>query len=354
MAGPGSVLVNSVNNNSLGTVAQMPANFPTGGLAVQTLNAGNRIGTSQPAPSNSGSPKPATGQIIGGLVYNAFNPLTDNPQNLQNAMSVDRTLVAAVGNNAYVNSVTGGILQNNPLSSYIFVTGQKALDFGYETSAATPAADKKPFAGAIVKIIGIPSETQVVLNGFNTNLNKEKDKQQKDEESWLGAFIPSLGNNAKPSKNTPTQPTGVKNASTTENGIQVQNNTLPNFSPTMLEPNLIASGRTDSEGNFAIDFTHPDYLGGKRFSQVKVVISKGVLEQTKTIPIAQLENPDVDLGEIICLAQTYRYSPKVELPSIDGAANDNKKVVVKIYREEADAVAYPFLNEDGNLSPEKS
>ncbi|RWU03637.1 carboxypeptidase-like regulatory domain-containing protein [Pedobacter chitinilyticus] len=353
VAGPGSVLVNSVNNNSLGTVAQMPANFPTGGLAVQTLNAGNRIGTSQPAPSNSGSPKPATGQIIGGLVYNAFNPLTDNPQNLQNAMSVDRTLVAAVGNNAYVNSVTGGILQNNPLSSYIFVTGQKALDFGYETSAATPAADKKPFAGAIVKIIGIPSETQVVLNGFNTNLNKEKDKQQKDEESWLGAFIPSLGNNAKPSKNTPTQPTGVKNASTTENGIQVQNNTLPNFSPTMLEPNLIASGRTDSEGNFAIDFTHPDYLGGKRFSQVKVVISKGVLEQTKTIPIAQLENPDVDLGEIICLAQTYRYSPKVELPSIDGAANDNKKVVVKIYREEADAVAYPFLNEDGNLSPEK-
>ncbi|WP_343531396.1 carboxypeptidase-like regulatory domain-containing protein [Pedobacter sp.] len=357
VAGAGSILANSVNNNSFGTVAQMPASFPTGGLAVQTLNiGGNSPGTGQPAPSSSGSNRPATGQVIGGLVYNAFNPLTDNPQNLQNAMSIDRTLVAAVGSNAYVNSVTGGMLQNNPLSSYIFVTGQKALDFGYEVSMSTPA-DKKPFAGATVKIIGVPSEVQMTLNGFNTNLNKEKDKQEKDEVAWLGAFTPSSGNNVKPSKATSTQPTtpstGVKGTNATGNAIQVQNNTLPNFSPTTLEPNLIASGRTDSEGNFAIDFTHPDYLGGKRFSQVKVVISKGVLEQTKIIPIAQLENPDVDLGEIICLAQTYRYSPKVELPNIDGTANDNKKVVVKIYREEADAVAYPFLDEDGNLSPEK-
>ena len=367
---------------NVGNVLQMPAAYPTGGLGTINLNSG----VTPAGAGNTNRPTSASGQVrtetVGGLVYAAFNPLTDNPNNVRNAMQTDRTLAATVANNGYVSSVVvpPNLGNSPPLSSYISVTGHQKLDFGYDGSLSTPASTKHPLAGATVKIIGVPSDMPVITNPFNNSVNKEKEKQQQEENNKFGIFSPNAQkNNDIPSK-------GAKPAATNSNTIAANNNnnkggkpssnsssasvsnnispsgnagknnntnTFANLNFQLSEPNLIASGKTDADGHFDVNFLDPEYAGGKRFKELKIVVSKGGLEQTKIVSISVLNNPDIDLGELICIANTFRFTPIIELPEIHGTANDNKKVVVKIYREEADAMAYPPLNYDGNLSPDK-
>lgn len=356
--------------NNVGAVVQMPAAFPTAGLGTFSINSGTTVGNSTPNRGTSSTGQART-ETIGGLVYASFNPLTDNANNVRNAMSTDRTLVASVGNNGYMASVVAppNLGSTPPLSSYISVTGHQKLDFGIDVAVSTPSSTKNPFAGATVKIIGVPFDIPVVSNPFNNSVNKQKEQQQQEESSKFGIFSANVKNNSTPSKGNQSvsvnSAVNIGKGSNANSGagskaIEPSSNLGKSttsgasiLTPRSMEPNLIASGKTDANGNFDVNFLDPEYAGGKRFKELKIVISKGGLEQTKVVPISVLNNPDIDLGEIICIANTYRFTPTIELPDIHGTANDNKKVVVKVYREEADAVAYPFLAHDGNLAADK-
>lgn len=354
----------------VGEVVQMPNAFPTAGLA--TANVGSTAIGGQNIRGTSAAGK-VKNDPVGGLVYGAFNPLTDNPGNVLNAMGTDRTLVALLANNGYVASVVAPPNLGNtpPLSSYISVSGHQQLDFGTDFSNNTASSVKEPFAGAIVKIIGVPLDVPVISNPFNNNVNKEKEKQHQEEQHKFGIFSPGVQNGKLTPKTT--QPTTASGSSTNSKGAKQgagssQNNNLQpsgqigekstassvNDKLVLIgQANLIASGKADINGNFDVSFLDPNYAGGNRFKELKVVVSKGGLEHTKILPISILNQTEIDLGEIICLANTYRFTPTIELPEIHGTANDNKRVSIKIYREEADAMAYPFLAHDGNLTPDK-
>jgi TANFOR domain-containing protein len=355
--------------NNVGAVVQMPAAFPTGGLTTYGANSGVTAGA---ANRGAAASIPIRNETVGGLVYAAFNPLTDNPGNVRNAISTDRTLMASVAGNGYVSSVvtTPNLGNSAPLSSYISVTGHQELDFGNDVGVSTPSSTKNPLAGATVKIIGVPLDFPALSNPFNSNVNQQQEKQQQEELSKFGIFMPNA-QNTPPTKGTPptssvsspTEGKGSKPASGSGQGNNLQpsgnagvnnNQRLVNANLKPLgDANLIASGKTDDNGNFDVNFLDPEYTGGKKFKELKIVVSKGGLEQTKVVPISVLNTPDIDLGEFICIANTFRFTPTIELPDIHGTANDNKKVVVKIYREDADAIAYPFLNYDGNLAADK-
>jgi len=344
VGGSGSSVQLGTLANITNNVVEMPRAFATAGLQQTTIAAQAN------APTNTGLK--TSGQVIGGVVFNSFNPLTDNPTNFKKALSTDKTLLATAASNSYVS---GLVTQNAAdaaasLSSSIFVTGNQKLDFSIDAISATASNNKTPLANATVKIIGVVSSTPVNLGIFNTTVKKEQEKQKEQEASQFGILTLNKNGTPAPQKGV-VQPTPNSKNQPASTNKATSNGATFNIQP--LEPNLIASGRTDAEGNFDISFADLNYTGGNRFSSIKIVITKGAIEETKTIPISTLQNPDVDLGEVLCIASTYRYTPKVELPQIQGTANDNKNIVVKIYREEADAIAYPFLAYDGNLSPDR-
>lgn len=343
VGGSGSSAQLGTLGNITNNVVEMPRAFATAGLP-QT-----NFATQAKAPTTNTAVKTNT-NVIGGVVFNSFNPLTDNPTNVKKALSTDKTLLATTASNNYVSGLVAQNIADDKasLSSSIFVTGNQGLDFSIDAISATASNNKMPLANATVKIIGVVSSTPAVLGVFNTTVKKEQEKQKEQEASQFGIFTLNKNGTPAPQKGVVQPTVNSKNQPATTN-----KNTGNTFNIQPLEPNLIASGRTDAEGNFDVSFADLNYTGGNRFSSIKIVITKGAIEETKTIPISTLQNPDVDLGEILCIASTYRFTPKVELPQIQGTANDSKNIVVKIYREEADAIAYPFLAYDGNLSPDR-
>ena len=345
VGGSGAITAPGLLGNIANQVVEMPRAFATAGLPQTNFAAQAN------APTTNATIKTNT-NVVGGVVFNSFNPLTDNPTNVRKALSTDKTLLATTANNSYVS---GLVAQNvadasASLSSSIFVTGNQKLDFNIDAISTTASNNKMPLANATVKIIGVVSSTPANLGIFNTNVKKEQEKQKEQEASQFGIFTPGKNGSSTPQKPGTQPPVNSKNQPVPPNK---NTGTKATFNIQPLEPNLIASGRTDAEGNFDVSFADLNYTGGNRFSSIKIVITKGAIEETKTIPMSALQNPDVDLGEVLCIASTYRFTPKVELPQIQGTANDNKNIVVKIYREEAEAIAYPFLAYDGNLSPDR-
>lgn len=333
--GSGGNLLFTPGFTDVAAALKMPDGYATAGLITATTT------TSQPGSANNSNASVGKG-VIGGIVYNAFNPLTDNPSNVRNAITTDKTIIAAAANNGYVSAVTANA--NASVSSAVFVTGHRKLDSGVDASSGIASSDKKLLAGATVKIIGVPNTTPAILNPYNAAVQKEQEKQKEQTNSQFGIFS---------SKNSKAvTPGSQKDSKNTNEPVSGKKNEV-NFTIKNLEPNLIASGKTDAEGNFDVNFADLNFTGGDRYSQIKIVVSKGAIEETKTIPVSMLKNTDIDLGEIICLASTYRFSPVIELPQIQGSENDKKNIVVKIYREDADAIAYPFLNDDGNLSSDR-
>jgi len=296
------------------------------------------------------------GVAMGGLVYGAANPLTDNKNNLLNAMATDGTLFARVvtDNKGNTMSAVQKVAEEKTASSFIFASGYQKYDYSIDATSAISANNKIPLVNAVVKIIGIPVETVRILNPHQTEVQKEKNEKQEQSNSQFG-IVPKPQNN-KPGNNlNQSKENNAKvNNAAAKSG---KNNTAPakasGASPIIAYPkekDLIASGRTDANGNFDINFADLNYTGGNNYKQIKVVVTQGDLEETKILPADSLKNPDLDLGEIICLANTYRYTPTIEMPEIN--AGDNKNLKVKIYREESASMAYPYLAFDGNIAPE--
>lgn len=328
-----------IENGDL-VVVQMPKTFPNGGL-------NELIYSSKDASGKGSGVKGDNKGLIGGIVYNAFNPLTDNPENVRNAVSTDKTILT-YGNNKYLNSV----VDNNAsaptsITSSIFVTGNQALESSIDGSSGLASSIKMPLAKATVKIIGIPSSNPINLNPHNRAVQKEQDKKNEEATTKFGIFSTNIEQDISGKKDN------VEQSGKSKNSPGPIKDKVKELNLNMLNVNLIASGKTDDDGNFDINFADLNFSGGDQYSKVKIVITKGALEQTKIIPISMLKNPDVDLGEIICLAPTYRFTPTVQLPQIEGNEDDKNNIVVKIYRDDIYDAIYPYLNYDGNLAPDK-
>lgn len=114
---------------------------------------------------------------------------------------------------------------------------------------------------------------------------------------------------------------------------------------------LITSAKTDGAGNFSVDFTHPSYMGLSKYSKLIIGVQSTDFEtKSVEIPISKLDSTGMkDIGQILVLARTMRFTPKLSLDAVDDANPEQKTAVVHIYRDKVDFENSNYLYHEGNV-----
>jgi hypothetical protein len=109
---------------------------------------------------------------------------------------------------------------------------------------------------------------------------------------------------------------------------------------------LLATGRTDKDGNFDLQFLDPAYGSGSGATRLILSINTADFEHTEiNVPLTVLNDPGADLGNYTLLAKTLRLFPKLVFDSLltDGINGYG----FHIYRDIKELEDRPWLANEG-------
>jgi hypothetical protein len=117
---------------------------------------------------------------------------------------------------------------------------------------------------------------------------------------------------------------------------------------------LLATGRSDAQGNFSIRFLDPSYQHINDYSGLSLSVQTSDFENTSfPVPVSLFRNSrKADAGNFLLLAKTYRLFPDVSFedsPEPDAI----KKYVFHLYREADEIKDRPYLLYEGQTTAEK-
>ncbi|MCZ2461005.1 MAG: carboxypeptidase-like regulatory domain-containing protein [Chitinophagales bacterium] len=269
-----------------------------------------------------------------GSIYGGYNPLTDNKKNAEKAVGKDPTIFSyakangdyAFKGEAVFNTPPG---KKSPGEGNVFAGGADKVEYGEDAGSKKPAAKRMPLANVTVKVSGIPDDPPAKNTPKPSPAQAQQTKNAQASQ-WLG--VTKVSGSIVVQPNAPT-------------GISKKNEEVVS--------NLIATGTTDSDGFFTLSYTSPDYTAIKKYKKVEISwAGEDFINNSMVVSTDVLLAAEADLGEIVAIANTYRFTPTIKAESYKPGKNETSKLFVGIYREEADLVKRPYLNWEGSTSPE--
>jgi TANFOR domain-containing protein len=257
----------------------------------------------------------------GGIhVFNAANILNDS--RLVAAAQVDPTLVSSLPPPSL----------SQPATSYIFTSsGGTNLSFTKDVIVVDTATERYALGNTQVTIKGVIDNGWKSANGFSTGVATAQASDAKTDFGYLGLYsfpASSWGNSM----------------------FDFSFGFHYNLDPPQ-EEELIATGKSDAGGNFAIDFTHPSYMGLSKYTKLIIGVQSDNFEQKSVeIPLTKLDSTGMrDIGQLLVLARTMRYTPRLTLDAVNDAGDEEKVAIVHIYRDKIDFDANSYLYQEGNI-----
>lgn len=260
-----------------------------------------------------------------------------------------------VDGNNIVSSINTVVAQPNA-STVINSTGASSLAYAYHSVSAEAGSEKYPLSNIKFTIRGVKNETGGlgIISSLGINKNKNAISLANDV-AWSGMRTQqtlNIINNSAASGDV-----GVKVSPTNSDNLsKAQSNTSnqQNFQDTrvfQLNPNnVLATGRTDSEGNFSIQLMDPKYEGMQQYDRIVVSVENDGFETFEfNIPIEQLQKSEmIDIGEKLLLAKTYRLEPTFQMEEV---SNDlpNPGMRLTVLRAKEGDQNQTYLQQEGML-----
>ena len=333
-------------------------------------NLSNSIVTASPSLGNVLNNNNSSSQGSGNNNFLAIHYLNHNPLQVRQATamaSADQTMnpkntFGLVSNNNFVNSIP-----KVEASEIISSTGAESLSYENQSIQVDSGDNRYPLANTRITIRGIKSPIQSAqqqnFQQNNKDINRPGVSKEQDVQfSGLRTTATVEGIKSSGSattdfshlfNNTPSN--NRNNNANSQNNSFVSNTTFTSsFNLETYQPNVIATGRTDAEGNFTIQMMNPQYEGIQQYERIVVAVETEGFEKFEySIPIKSLtEATTIDLGEKLLLAKTYRLNPSIEINDDIKDGFTNPGLRVKVYRLKSDIQSKPYLQHEGSLSPE--
>lgn len=276
---------------------------------------------------------------------------------------------------------------HSPIPAHQLISANTAtsVQYAFESTRAEPAPTHHPLAGATVMIRGehavnnpeprmeAPTST-LSLNQGETS--RDQNRGSTSPRAGRGNTVPVIGGKSKTTTEQDQINTGIRTpnklpgfslsnsldpAGTTSNTRTSSPTTNP--SPEISEENtptggelmttLLASGTSDADGYFSLDFLHPEYEGKNPYSKLLVTVEQEGFEPfEKELPLDALDDPDlVNLGNLVLMAKNYRMNVQIGAP---GQADQLPLYDTKVtwLRKASEVHARPHLLHEGNIAPE--
>jgi TANFOR domain-containing protein len=253
-------------------------------------------------------------------VFNAPNVLNDS--RIAAAAQVDPTLIPYVPVQTTAGLGAGAVMTT---------TGGTNLSYNEDAIAVDSATERYALPNTDIVIKGLVDPNWKTTNGFSTTTATTQATNYTSDFSYLGMY-------------------SLPASSFVNSMFDFSFGFHYNLDPPPVEE-LIATSKTDGGGNFAIDFTHPSYMGLAKYTKLIISITSENFDQkTVEIPISKLDSTGMrDIGQILLLARTLRYTPKLTLDDVADASQEDKIAVVHIYRNKIDFENDPYLYQEGNI-----
>ncbi|MEO3407669.1 carboxypeptidase-like regulatory domain-containing protein [Mucilaginibacter sp. CAU 1740] len=291
-----------------------------------------------PVPSNTvvkATPPPTVitnTMPIGGLASRPVTSLLRSPIfNAPNILTDSRIAAAAQIDPTLIPLLPAQPSGSPSAASVITSSGGTSLSYTEDPITVDSAADRYALPNTQITIKGVVDKDWKSTNDFSATTAITQFSYTTTDYSYLGMYsFPSMSFQS-----------GMFDFSF---GFHY------NLDPPPVEE-LITSGKTDGAGNFSIDFTHPSYMGLSKYNKLIIGIQSTDFEQKSVeIPISKLDSTGVrDIGQILVLARTMRFTPKLTLDAVDDANPEQKVAVVHIYRDKVDFENSNYLYHEGNV-----
>ncbi|MDX1772733.1 carboxypeptidase-like regulatory domain-containing protein [Oceanihabitans sediminis] len=346
---PTEYATNRINGKLLWSFKQSEASSPENNSNIPTATGVSPSITEVSAPLVSNIENSPIG------VYMGNNDIL--AQNASALSQTDPTLnIASTYNTAatYFPGVTSATLvavaPYEPAENIISTNAASSVSYAYEHSGSDPSEKKYPL-----------SNVTVVLKG------KQKSSSDSPSQTGVSPFVNSpqytpytIQNDVQFSGlRTMDDWPGAANISQTNNTPSISNTgaTKDNFSSTNIRDlslKVLASGVTNAEGNYTLDFIHPKFSGLDQYEELVLSVNApGFYDFSYEIPINEIDTlNEINLGEKVLLADTYRFSAGIHAPSIEGSDANLGKMQVRMYREAQEIAEFPYLQQEGNVASE--
>jgi len=239
------------------------------------------------------------------------------------------------------------LLPNEPAENVISTNAASSLSYKFENSGSIMAEKRFPLSNVTVVLKGkkkaaSTSQSQTATTPFTTTPGYMPYTIQNDLQY---AGLRTV--NDWPGLTNITLPNISGNVTTQDNSYS-----STNINDTSLK--VLASGITDSEGNYTLDFIHPRFSGFDQYEELVLTVSaSGFYDYSYNIEMSEIDSlQDINLGEKILLANTYRFAATINAPSLQGSDANLGKTKVLLYREAQEIEANSYLQQEGNVSPE--
>lgn len=282
--------------------------------------------------------------------YLGYNPLQAN--NATALAQRDPTLSASSILNA------SSILDNKTkveASSVMSAGGASALAMSYAYITPQAGRERRPLANTKITVRGIKSAF-ANLGQSPIPTNNAKPPKTTAEQDAAQAGLRTKGTLKEMEQGAAS--TGLDNLLPGVTGRRENTTTLnagtdltSRLSAGALNgPNVLATGRTDQDGNFEIHMVDPKYTGSNQYERIVLTVESPDFETFEySIPVSQLgEKETVDLGEKILLAKTYRLEPSYQIEPHTGEGLANPGIRVRLLRPKEDIVKKSYLEYEGN------
>ncbi|GAA3982984.1 carboxypeptidase-like regulatory domain-containing protein [Mucilaginibacter dorajii] len=255
-------------------------------------------------------------------VFNAPNVLNDS--RLAAAAQIDPTLISSLPPPV--------VTPSGPAATDVITTsGGTNLSYTQDPITVDTATERYALPNTQITIKGVIDPSWKTTNGFSATTAATQFTYTTTDYSYLGMYsFPSMS---------------------------FQNSMFDfsfgfhyNLDPPPVEE-LITSGKTDGGGNFAIDFTHPSYMGLSKYNKLIISVESTDFEQKSVeIPISKLDSTGTrDIGQILLLARTMRFTPRLSIDNVADANAEDKVAIVHIYRDKVDFENTNYLYQEGNI-----
>ncbi len=220
-------------------------------------------------------------------------------------------------------------------SASIYSPGTTSTDYFYHSTNSREGTTKFPLSNTTVNLLirrklnrNTPKPNESNKNNYNTIFGERN-------KSSLTSMLSSktqTSNISMSSLNEPTSP-NPQNAPVQE-----------------YQNDLLATATTNQSGVFTLELINPKFEGVMDNAELVISIKKeGFDAFEKALPANELDRlENIDIGELLVLANTYRFNPKIELERPQNTEITNPGMRIKVYREATDENKYPFLKEEGN------
>lgn len=114
---------------------------------------------------------------------------------------------------------------------------------------------------------------------------------------------------------------------------------------------LIGTAETDAEGNFQVEITDPKFLNSGLVDHLSLRVNMPDFEGYEyRISLDKLqEGENIEIGDHILIAKTYRFNPSFAIESEDADAIEDQELEVVVYREASELEGNTYLENEGNL-----